>query len=183
WLEPQLAPDKELTSLAGWANKLAGAIARLAGILHMAKSWNGQNIQFSHTIDIRTVEAAIRIGRDYLLPHARAAFGLMGADERAEDAKRVLRWLANSVDSVDSVDGFGVVKHGATTSGLFSRGAAEEMEAFIIFRFKRGSFRPVNKDPRQGAGRKPSPRYHVPPSVFNARDQRQPPWGDPLRPA
>src|SRR5262249_36108222 len=29
WLEPQLAPDEELCQLAGWPNKLAGAIARL----------------------------------------------------------------------------------------------------------------------------------------------------------
>src|SRR5262249_17970536 len=36
WLEPPLADGEELSHLAGWANKLAGACARVAGILHLA---------------------------------------------------------------------------------------------------------------------------------------------------
>jgi hypothetical protein len=36
WIEPQLAPGKRLARLAGWANKLAGACARLAAVFHIA---------------------------------------------------------------------------------------------------------------------------------------------------
>jgi hypothetical protein len=46
-----------------------------------------------------TVEAAITLGRDYYLPHAQAAFGIMGADERAKDAARAVGWLAERLKS------------------------------------------------------------------------------------
>ena len=36
WIEPQLAPGGALARLAGWANKLNGACARLAAALHVA---------------------------------------------------------------------------------------------------------------------------------------------------
>jgi hypothetical protein len=58
WLEPRLAPEGELSRLCGWANKLAGAIARIAGILHVAASPR----HWTPTIDVETVEAAIRLG-------------------------------------------------------------------------------------------------------------------------
>src|SRR5262249_42495263 len=92
WLEPQLAQGEELSHLAGWANKLPGAVARLAGILHMADEvgkGEGQQV-----ISVPTVQAAVRLGKNYLLPHAQAAFGLMGADPRVEVAHAVLTWLS-----------------------------------------------------------------------------------------
>src|SRR5262249_36096069 len=101
WLEPKLAEDGELFHLAGLANKLAGATARIAGILHMAEAVGGQR-QWGTPIRGETAAAAIRLGRDYLLPHARAAFGMMGADERLGDIRRLVAWLANSVNSVNS---------------------------------------------------------------------------------
>jgi hypothetical protein len=167
WLEPRLAPDEELSSLAGWTNKLAGAIARLAGILHTAGGWTGEILQFSRTIDKPTVEAAIRIGRDYLLPHAKAAFGLMDADERVADARRVLRWIANSVDCVDCVDGSRVITQRNIHSRLFSRRSVEEVGSIVSLLVKHGFFRPVVEAPKTGPGRKPSPRYEIHPSVFN----------------
>jgi hypothetical protein len=89
WLEPQLAEGEELASLAGWANKLAGAAARIAGILHMtATALEGS---WQRPVDAATVEKAIRLGRGYLLPHAQAAFGMMGANPKADKAARVWR--------------------------------------------------------------------------------------------
>ena len=93
WLEPLLAPGEELSLLAGWANKLAGAIARIAGVCHVAAAI-GEGRDWLMPIPRRTVEAAIALGRDYLLPHAKAAFGLMGADEKLERAKRVCESLS-----------------------------------------------------------------------------------------
>src|SRR5262249_36228299 len=40
-------------------------------------------------VDGETAEHAVALGRDYLLPHAQAAFGLMGADARVEKARRL----------------------------------------------------------------------------------------------
>ncbi len=92
WLEPRLAEGEELSHLAGWANKLAGAIARIAGIFHVVKALS-QDQPWQEPIPQETVECAIRLGRDYFLGHALAAFGLMGADPRAEVGKAVLEWL------------------------------------------------------------------------------------------
>jgi hypothetical protein len=93
WLEPLLAPGEELSLLAGWANKLAGAIARVAGVFHVAAAI-GEGSDWLTPIDHRTVESAIALGRDYLLPHARAAFALMGADEKLEKARHVWESLS-----------------------------------------------------------------------------------------
>src|SRR5207253_1574599 len=38
WLEPRLGLEGEFALLAGWGNKLAGAVARLAGILHAVRA-------------------------------------------------------------------------------------------------------------------------------------------------
>ena len=92
WLEPQLAEGEPLSYLAGWANKLAGAIARISGILHMAQTI-GEGESWQQPISAKIVADAIRIGRDYLLQHAQAAFGKMGADIDIESARRVLAWI------------------------------------------------------------------------------------------
>src|SRR5262249_21351685 len=73
WLEPQLAEGEDLSLLAGWANKLAGAVARIAGILHVTEAV-GSGRSWHCPILVGTVRAAVRLGRDYLLPHAQAAF-------------------------------------------------------------------------------------------------------------
>jgi hypothetical protein len=89
WLEPQLAPEGELARLCGWANKLAGAIARIAGVLHVAADCE----DWSADVGAETVRAAIAIGKDYLLPHARVAFSEMTVDPKVKTAKRVLESL------------------------------------------------------------------------------------------
>jgi hypothetical protein len=93
WLEPQLAEGEPLAHLAGWGNKLCGAVARLSLILHMAATL-GAGEGWTDPVSRETVEAACALGKDYYLPHAKAAFDLMGADERAKDAGRVVGWLA-----------------------------------------------------------------------------------------
>jgi replicative DNA helicase len=93
WLEPQLAEGEDLSYLAGWANKLAGAIARIAGVLHMAGAPD-----WWRPISRETVLDAIAIGRDYLLPHAQAAFAVMNADPKTAEARHVLRWLEQHPD-------------------------------------------------------------------------------------
>ena len=100
WLEPQLAEGEDLSYLAGWAQKLAGACARLAAILHVAGAIKDGPPPC--TIDLDTVERAIRIGKDYLLPHAEAAFALMGADLRIDKARKL--WASIVARSAYSAD-------------------------------------------------------------------------------
>ena len=88
-LEGRRRPSGDLTYLATWASKLDGATARLAGLLHVAQSFADG---FGRPIDAVTMDAAIRLAR-YLIPHARVAFDLMGADVHRDDAREVLSWL------------------------------------------------------------------------------------------
>jgi hypothetical protein len=104
WLEPQLAEGEPLSHLAGWANKLSGAAARLSLILHMSATL-GVERDWAGPISVASVKAAITLATDYYLPHARAAFGLMGTDERAKDAARAVAWLAAKCETVKECKG------------------------------------------------------------------------------
>jgi hypothetical protein len=158
WLEPQLGDGEPLSSLAGWANKLAGAIARIAGILHVAAGAGGAD--YGLEISDETVEAAVRIGRDYLLPHAKAAFALMGADPRTHDAQQILKWLKNatgdSVKTVNSVKGGGLfaVSRRDIHAGVFGGSRrAEELEPALGLLVEFGYLRQADEQQRPGPGR------------------------------
>jgi hypothetical protein len=111
WLEPQLAEGEDLSYLAGWANKLAGTMARIAGVLHMAAGFTGQE-----PIRRQTVLDAILIGRDYLLPHAKIAFGMMGSGDSIDDAKAVWESICQQPDGSSAHSA-----HSAHGVGHFSR--------------------------------------------------------------
>jgi hypothetical protein len=95
-LEPRLAEGEDLSYLAGWAQKLAGTIARIAGILHVVQAVD-DGTNWEAPITAATVEKAIRLGRDYLLPHAQAAFGMMAADPRIMTARAVWETICRRV--------------------------------------------------------------------------------------
>jgi replicative DNA helicase len=92
-LEPQLCEGGDLHTLADWGAKLAGAVARIAGLLHLVENVGRVNSgTWPGDIPAETVKQAITIG-EYLIPHARAAYAEMGADPKIEDAKFIVRWL------------------------------------------------------------------------------------------
>jgi hypothetical protein len=88
-LEPQLGVGGELFHLADWASKLAGTVLRIAGLLHAAEHVEAPWLS---EVSAETMRRAVVIG-DYLLAHARTAFGVIGADPRLADARHVLAWL------------------------------------------------------------------------------------------
>jgi hypothetical protein len=75
-----------------WAGKLAGAVARVAGLLHAA-DLAGVADPWSRPVSGRVMERAVRVG-EYLIPHAQAAFYEMGCDPAVADARHVLAWVA-----------------------------------------------------------------------------------------
>ena len=75
-LEPRLADGAELGHVADWASKLNGAIAHLAGLLHLAEHLR---TGWDQPISAETVDDAARLGH-YYLAHALAVFDLMDAD-------------------------------------------------------------------------------------------------------
>ncbi|MDQ3012459.1 MAG: YfjI family protein, partial [Acidobacteriota bacterium] len=90
-IEPQLSELGELGALTDWAGKLAGAVLRIAGVLHLADH-AGRFQDWPERVSAETLRRAVEIGR-YLIPHAQAAYAEMGADPEIEAAKIVLRWI------------------------------------------------------------------------------------------
>jgi hypothetical protein len=90
-LEPRLGETGDLRYMRDWAGKLPGAIARVAGLVHLAGSVRGA---WGEEVAPASVESAISVG-NYAIEHARATFGLMGADPQVEVSRRVLRWIAD----------------------------------------------------------------------------------------
>jgi hypothetical protein len=169
-LEPQLSPDGDLAHLAGWANKLAGAVARIAAVLHMAGTAADDN-QWQAVIPRKTVKAAIALGKFYFLPHARAAFGAMGADEDLENAKVLWASICKNLGNA----------HGAHSAHIplrFSRRdahnwnrrkfkRAEDLDPILTILSERTVLRLVPGSGAKGRGKK-SPEYEVNPIAFAA---------------
>jgi hypothetical protein len=88
-LEPRRRPDADLGHLQGWSSKLDGAVARIAGLLHLAGTIS---TGWDTPVTAPTMTAAIETGQ-YLISHALAAFGMMGADPRLEAARRIGHWI------------------------------------------------------------------------------------------
>ena len=138
-----------------WAGKLVGAVGRIAGCLHMAQH-AGTSDPWEIPVAFETVEHAIQIGR-YLIPHAKAAFALMGADPAVEQAKRTLRWIRHrqltSVSKRDLHQGM---------RGTFQR--IEELEKPLELLVNHGFIRPQGGQSPEGPGRPRSPVYEVNPN-------------------
>ena len=154
WLEPQLSEFGELGGMTDWAGKLAGAVGRIAGILHMALMANTPS-PWETPISPETVERAIRIGR-YLIPHAQAAFAEMGADAVVEQAKTILRWIEHQ-----NARHFTKRDVHQALRGRFKR--VEELDAPLDVLVTHGYIGRRPEPTNAGPGRKPSPTFEVNP--------------------
>jgi hypothetical protein len=108
------------------------------------------------------VQAAIHLGRDYLLPHARGAFGLMGADQRLEDARQVSEWLRRECESSE---------YSESAPPCFSRRdihqgcrrrfpSVDDLDPVLELLVRHGHIRPLPTSGQSGRGHK-SPVYEV----------------------
>jgi replicative DNA helicase len=89
-LEPRLSPDGgDLAGVGDWAGKLHGHVARIAALLHLVEHGAAG---LREPLSAATVTAAGEIGR-WAIPHALAAYALLGAHRDMSDAQRLLRWL------------------------------------------------------------------------------------------
>ena len=155
-LELRLHPDADLGSFAvlrEWASKLVGQSARIAGLFHVADHMGEAH---RHPIDTGTVEAAIALAEHYCIPHARAAFDLMGQDESVADAEAVLAWVIRGQFAT-----FTKREVHAHHRARFPR--ATDLDGPLALLENYGWIAPVANQPRQGPGRKPSPMFQVNP--------------------
>jgi hypothetical protein len=169
WIEPQLADSGALGFMRDWGGKIAGGVARLAGQLHV-----GDYIE-RHLADSRdppslmitksAAERACRVGGEYYVPHAVAAYGLMGADPALEHARGVLAWLKEHHDG-------GKCSKRTIWQGLRRRvrqfQRPHELDAPLAVLVERNFLREQPASERRGAGRKSSPLYEINPALLNS---------------
>ncbi|MFM8442029.1 MAG: DUF3987 domain-containing protein [Methylococcus sp.] len=86
-IERRHGAGRELEHLTEWTAKLSGAVARIAGLLHLAMHGGANTI-----IARAEVAMAVQLG-ELLIAHAVAAFALMGVSKAEEDAEALIRWL------------------------------------------------------------------------------------------
>jgi replicative DNA helicase len=157
-VEPRLAEFGDLGSMTDWAGKLVGAVARIAGLLHMAR-WAADRTGWIIPVNRETVADAIGLG-NYFVAHAKIAFAEMGADPAVEDARYVLRWLEAHIEARR---GLTVSRHDIHqgTRARFKRMA--DLEPALRLLEEYGYIRVRVTEDRTGAGRKPGPVYDVNP--------------------
>ena len=157
-LEPMLADGGELGAYGDWAGKLAGAVSRIAALLHMAVCTQ-QEVYRLQAVSAETMSDAISIGR-YLIPHAKAAFGDMNADPVVEGAKRILKWIRKGRKA-----GFSTQELWQGVKGYFRTSAALHAPLALLeqHRYIRAEAPPA----REGAGRKAAPNYAVNPAMWS----------------
>jgi hypothetical protein len=183
-LEPRLARWGDLAGIQDWAGKLAGAVIRLAGILHLA----GQADERLHEpaaqreehirrrerippfapwdtpISDATLTAAVAIA-EYLVPHAQAAFAMMGVGTGPSatvqsQAWQVLMWIQRSRRTSFTKREL----HQDNRAHFAKAGDVDPVLSLLEARniVRAATHRPMNSK----GGRPPSPRYLVNPAVF-----------------
>jgi hypothetical protein len=152
-IEPQLGEDGDLRGVAEWGSKLAGAMLRIAGLLHLAS----EHEAFSTPISSATLTAAISIGT-YFTEHARAAFNLLG-DTGTSDAAYLLHHLAKNNIKEFSIRSL----HVELPRGRFA--TAADVTAPVATLADHGYVRAQPQPKRTGPGRPPSPAYLAHPEL------------------
>ena len=90
-VEHQMRDGGRLEEMADWASKLQGAVARIAGILHLADA-PAEPPSARPEIAPAVMARAVRLAR-CLVEHGLVAFGLLDADPAVVGARRILDWL------------------------------------------------------------------------------------------
>lgn len=159
--EKRLQRDGALGSLRvkGWGSKLSGAVARIAGILHLADGRPGTEV----SADL--IEAADQIG-DYFTVHALAAFDLMdsrGSNALAEELLAVIRRHRLTEFSARDL----MVK---TSRSKFRK--AEDLSEPLETLVDHGWIATLQVEQQSGPGRPRSARYAAHPLVFEPEKVR-----------
>ncbi|MEO3807871.1 YfjI family protein [Sphaerisporangium sp. B11E5] len=158
--EPRLRPDSgDLGHIADWAGKFDGAVARMAGLIHLATHIDDG---WRHPISADTMNAAATLG-EYFTAHALAAFDAMGADPELEGARAVHAWLQRT-----RPERFTVREAFTALPRSRFRKVADLVTPLDVLE-QLGWIHREPEPPRTGPGRRPSPAYAVHPSLCTQR--------------
>ena len=160
FLEPRLRGSGELGDMTDWAGKLRGAVLRIAGLLHLAER-SRDRAPWQYDIARSTMAKAVKIG-EFLIPHAQAAYAMMGADQNAEDARYALAKIkGKGLKEFSKRD-----LHRATPR--FKK--ADELDPVLEFLIERDYLRQKQQEDTGGSGRKPSPTFEANPMIDAGRN-------------
>jgi hypothetical protein len=166
-LEVRLRPDSDLGSsplTREWASKLVGQSVRVAGLLHLAEHLGDAH---RHPIDAATMLNAIDIAEGYFIPHAMAAFGLMGEDPARINAEAILSWIiSEELEAFSKRDAYNAHR------SRFPR--AEDIDGPLRVLEDHGWIARDEEPPRSGAGRRPSPKFTINPLTQNTHNTQNP---------
>ncbi|MFF1376765.1 YfjI family protein [Streptomyces sp. NPDC058308] len=155
-VEPQLkARGGALGHISNWAGKLAGAVARMAALLHLA-----EHLDRGHTTPVTetTMRNAITLG-EYFAAHALAVFDVMGADPTVARARAVLEALrAGGWEDVSRRDLFTKLSRSEFPN-------VADLEPATALLEEHGYLRSYQPERTGGRGRPPAPRYRLHPAL------------------
>jgi hypothetical protein len=118
-VEIDLCDGGRFEHLKDWAGKLPGLVARIAGVYHCIEP-DGE------LVSGKTMEMVLLL-TSVLIPHALAAFDLMGADEGMSGARKILNWIhKNSLSEFSGRDCF------EATKGTFKKVSVMETSLTVL---------------------------------------------------
>ncbi len=139
-----------LESIGDWSAKLPGAAARIACLFELA-----ERSPATEEVNLDVTEKALQLCR-LLIPHAQAAFGLLGADSIDGDAAAVVKWSRDN-----RLLSFNKSACQKAMEGRF-RSVARLDKA--IERLEQSDIAKVEKVPNRGA--RPTTRVQMNPKLF-----------------
>jgi len=162
WIEPELRPGGLLHHVLDWANKLAGLAVRLAGVLHCADA-AGRGERPGPVVSADVVARAVGLAREYAVPHALAAFDLMGTSEAVVNARLVWRWVAGRKEPAAPFTRRDVLR---SKPGKFP--TVDDLQPVLDLLERHSLIRQVDPTTRPGPGRPPSQGYEPNPAALDA---------------
>lgn len=138
-------------SFSDWTSKLPGAAARIALLLELAECGGDAPV-----VGLASMERAARLAR-LLIPHAQAAFGLLGTDAVDADAAAIVKWIQACELAEFKRSEAQKAMEGRFRSVDRLIKAMERLETCDVVRFFK----------RPNPGAPPSPMYRVNPKVHS----------------
>lgn len=93
WMEPRLGILGDLRHMTDWAGKAVGQMVRIGALIHLG--WLcGTPEPWKIPVGVDAMRAARQV-LEYLIPHAQAAYQVMGMDKQMQGARHILEWLQN----------------------------------------------------------------------------------------